>query len=775
MTRSGRDEHRRGANAPGIAILAAGTFLLVAATARAQPLVATPRANSPEPRFLVKQLSATGRPGDVELSSGIRLDEIDAVAQNRLAAIAAYLADEQWPEAIEALEGLARDFGAKVIEVSPGRYVSVREYFHRRIAALPAEALHIYRGPVDDVAHQWLLQGISTRDPAPLVRLLHQFFCSSWGDDALTALGEMSLERGEYGAARSYWEAIHPALRAPDGRSMWLAAADLNWDATATQVVDILADAKGPSTELVFPDSDLDLAGIRARLVLTSILEGALRRAEMELDILRGLHPSASGRIAGREVDYAEFLAAMLAEARRAEPAAEPQIAGGDWTTFGGSPARTGRAAQAGVVGASSWKKPISLPPPPQANFAMSQSYGLPGVRVAEDFNAPFCYYPFVAGDLLLVGHSAAIYAFDLATGEPAWGQSGGAIFESDRFNPPPRRTIQEGLGVPRYLLTIDGSRLFARVGDPITAQPPDAEAEEDAGELICLDLAGGGRLAWKTAPDKPGWSFDGAPVAAGDRLYIAMRKSDVRPQAYVACLDATTGAILWRVFICAAETPSRGQVGEVTSNLLTLADETLYFNTNMGAVAAVSAEDGRILWITTYPRSTAGDGESSDYRNRDLVPCIVDRGLVITAPADYPEIFALEASTGRLAWSCPAATDAVHLVGIYGSSVLASGRHLSWIDVDTGRAIRRWPDSDDSGEVGFGRPALAGGEVFWPTRALVRVFDAQTGRQTREPLRLDALGARTGNLVIAGGRLLIASSDRVYGFLLSDEHQHEE
>ena len=80
---------------------------------------------------------------------------------------------------------------------------------------------------------------------------------------------------------------------------------------------------------------------------------------------------------------------------------------------------------------------------------------------------------------------------------------------------------------------------------------------EGRSGYLVCLDLAAEGRLVWRL-PDKSSaddqkwaqdekWSFEGSPLVAGGDVYVAMRKSDVRPQAYVACFDVETGRRRWR------------------------------------------------------------------------------------------------------------------------------------------------------------------------------------------------------------------------------------
>ena len=134
-----------------------------------------------------------------------------------------------------------------------------------QLAALPPEALKLYRDRVDPVARKWYEQGIANRDPKPLRNIVDQAFASSFGDDALMALGQIALESGDFAAARWDWERIVP-VRNPDP------AVPQAW----------------PS----YPDTNLDLAAVRARLVLVSILEGATERARGELAAYRKLHPT---------------------------------------------------------------------------------------------------------------------------------------------------------------------------------------------------------------------------------------------------------------------------------------------------------------------------------------------------------------------------------------------------------------------------------------------------------------------------------------------------
>ena len=50
----------------------------------------------------------------------------------------------------------------------------------------------------------------------------------------------------------------------------------------------------------------------------------------------------------------------------------------------------------------------------------------------------------------------------------------------------------------------------------------------------------------------------------------------------------------------------------EWPNNPLSLADDTLYYNTNLGAVVALRASDGQVRWLCRYRRSGLSDDESS-------------------------------------------------------------------------------------------------------------------------------------------------------------------
>ncbi|MEX0679007.1 MAG: PQQ-binding-like beta-propeller repeat protein [Pirellulales bacterium] len=754
------------------------------------------------PLVAASSAAAQFSPGPFELSGSVTLDEADSSVRTHLERVKAYVSDGQWDEAVESLRRVMESDGTKMIAITGRRYVNLADFCHVQIASLPGEALALYRQRVDPLAQTWYDEGLAKRDAKRLAEVVDKMFCSSWGDDALWVLGEIELEQGHYSAARRSWELLIevPPGRVPQpifaaARKRADAQADVaalldKWyvlnegapepyyemrgsgilpDDASAALVNFWKSCRLPFTRLSYPGTTLARADIRARLILVSIMEGSLVRAGEEIEAFNELHPGATGRFAGRTVNLGQTLAS-LAHAAGSWPQAEPTD---DWTTFGGNYARSKIAAHKLDLGPLAWE-PISLGEALSADSANTRAYSLR--RIGEDSQRLMSYHPLVVGDLIVVNNESQIFAFDLKSGAPAWPgnpeRPKGEIYADENARLGTNRG-HRGLGVPRFNMTAHDGKLFARMGSQVTSHSLESYESRSGGYLVCLDLSAQGRMVWKPdgrmLPDDDKWAFEGAPVVDGSDLYVAMRKSDVRPQAYVACFDVETGRRRWRTMVCSAETPGGGQVAEITHNLLTFDQGTLYYNTNLGVVAAISARDGRLQWATLYPRAEKAAPDGRDKRTahfyRDLNPCIYDRGKLLVAPADCESIFALDAGSGELVWDSPLPEDVVHLLGVGAGNLLASGDSLWWIDVERGKVRKRWPDTTP---LGHGRGILMGDQVVWPTNPELYVFDqdpSDRGSKPHPPILLSERQAVGGNLVAAGGLLLIATPDKLIAF----------
>ena len=101
---------------------------------------------------------------------------------------------------------------------------------------------------------------------------------------------------------------------------------------------------------------------------------------------------------------------------------------------------------------------------------------------------------------------------------------------------------------------------------------------------------------------------------------------------------------------------------------------------------------------------------------------------------------------------------DVVHLLGVAGDCLIASGQQLYWIGIAGPRAgniAHVWPEGPD--KPGYGRGVLAGSVRPLADAGEDLCLRQQTARLKKE-IDLGPLGVRGGNLLVADGRLLIAT-----------------
>ena len=529
-------------------------------------------------------------------------------------------------------------------------------------------------------------------------------------------------------------------------------------------------------------------------------------RAAIELAALEVLYPLAEGTLGGAQGRFVDRLQAIMQESAN-WPAARQSP---DWHTFGGNPARSKIVPrEIDPAGRPLWS--CSLPQLAARNESLRRGRLLP----ADDARSLLSYHPVVFGQTVLVKVDALgdshVVALDLRTGQRLWqadhsrGLSAEARSGASGGDPSPaagklRAEPARQAGIVRHTLSATGNTVFARADSPAAApsvrQAP-ASATEEQGALLGLDIASQGQplVGFPIYPPSNEWTFEGTPLSDGNALYVAMRRArGGQSQLHVAAFELQsaaarssehspnsrpTGRLKWQTRICSSATPSGGEADQRSHLLVTLDSGRIYLNTSAGAVAALNAADGRLLWVLKYPRAAAGTGVPTAQRwFRDLTPCLAAKDLLIVSPADCRQIFAADAASGQLAWALPpgAADDAMHLLGVQNDVLLASGDALYWIDACTGRLLTQFPRGQPGGAAqavpmprGFGRGVLAGGNVWWPTRESIFVFAAEPlttdfGRQPRlvREIPLAPRGLTGGNLVLAGGVLLIAGGDRL-------------
>lgn len=695
----------------------------------------------------------TGVPGRVGAQlprrPGARFHPDSSVtAQSLLRTAGEHARDRQWAEAIELYRRVIREHGGTVALVPPEEpgadprlgsqlFVDVRQECHRRLAALPAEALAIYRRRVDPEAERLFREGRANRDRAALRRVVEESFCSSWADDALNALGDLAFRDGRFGEALACYRRIV---------------------------------SDDPAT-LAVPEPDLPEASIAAKKVLCRAALGDRDLAAAVEEFDRD-YPGAEGALAGRKGPLRESLAAAV----RSDGLAVPAPSDDRWSTFAGSASRS-RVAPAPVdVGSFQWKvrlMPVPARQPGPMAPRMPPAFGAGPPRADRGL----AYHPIVLGDQVVVADANRLSAYNLgdrpisgaanAAGEAevkvAWDQA-----LSRETSAPLARNMTAG--TPRHTVTGYGDRIFARLG------PSGARMGPSFVVAVRNNREVDGKLLWRRASNDVALPrgaagavaraavFEGTPLADERNVYVALTEAGVMTALYVACLDAETGATRWVRFVGEATPPGDAFGEDIGSRLLTLDAGTVYYQTNLGVVAALDVETGALHWLATYPQRD-GRGEPGG-TERDLNPAVAHDGLVIVAPADSPEILAFDAHTGRLAWRNEKMGDVAHVLGVAKGRLVATGNRVHFLDVRNGRSLGYWPPSG-AGYTGYGRGLLAGEQVYWPTRTEIHVLDVATGlKSDRGPIPLQqAFGTTGGNLAVGDGYLVVAQEDALVVF----------
>jgi outer membrane protein assembly factor BamB len=676
---------------------------------------------------------------------GVFLDT-DSAAAKALGAARDLVANRQWSDVIDLVRQVSEQHPDRVVQVDPGRYVNVATYCNMLLASLPEEGLKLHRASVDAQARRWYESAQATGDDQDLERIVKLAFHSSWGDEALLLLGDRAWERGEVSLARAFWEKLLPVVP-PDPAVI-------------------------PSPALYYPAPDCDLALVRARLVLASLMLGQVERGQRELEAFKRLHPRAAGTIAGRAGELAATLASFIEEAQERQS----REVGGNSATFAGNVQRNQVEPRNIEVGAVKWTVPLreyrQERPPLRVEEGFGRWWG--GFRPMAERPVPgpvqesLSYYPAVAQQVLYYCDETSVYAWNLFPQdkpEPAWGRDA-VIFTLPGASPAKKRS-----GWARFSVSIDGGRLFARLGRMAPVRGAAAVQSGPESALVCLDLEREGDLSWVVRADElesggGRWVFDGAPLADRGRVFAALRRSDPQMQLNVACFDAGSGRLLWNRKVCIGVEPFGREYEDLRNQMLSLADDSLYFNTNAGAIAALDVYDGGVKWVATYAHVEAESLEALDKRSmHGPNPCVVHDGVIYAAPYDCDRILALDAGTGIPLWDRALDGNVHQLLGVVQRRLVAAGDRLWALDAQTGRVA--WNEGHDAPDAAtHGRGAIAGGMVYWPRREEILVIEAATGRRRR---LIDLSGhhqaAGGGNLLVAGGLLIAAQAQRLLVF----------
>jgi len=597
-------------------------------------------------------------------------------------------AKRQWRKALELYQRVADYHGKDGAQplVPDGRdpdlFLPVQQVAAAEVARLPQEALRLYREIHDEAAEALYRLGLRSRDRQGLSAVGTRYLASSWGDDALAALGALAFERGDFVGALSAWERLVAFC----------------------------------------PEPSVSVLSLEARMLMCRRALGQTRKAKVDERVHAG----------GSEMSIRELLASAP---RPGEPRALSE-----WPMLAGTPAGARPGPPVAEVGEPLWRWQLANPQLSEREAATCRREGIPlplnicpttrggMVFVADQTSVwaldaatgelrwafPESVRPWLAGPFADTPHAVAcdgelavarlgdsVVALEAATGRVVWRRS----FRPPEPHPEGQDEKDHSLGSKvRVLLT------SPVVADGVVVLGLTELCEEARTSVVALDLGTGERL-WRvfvcsrTIPAFLGLGgLPSAPAVEGSSVYFLSNLG------VAAAIDLGSGAVRWvRRYPSQAAQLRRSSIARnrrwasnppvVTHGLVLIAPQDGW------QLLAIDAVDGSLCWAA--PRAGA----------RYLVG--VTDGKVF---AVGEEVAALDVLTGKRLWS-------VTLPGV------AEGRPALSRDallVPTERALLRVAISDGALAVerlwqdgeGAGNLALAGGQLVAATARDVLVFE---------------------------------------------------
>ncbi|HZE96938.1 MAG TPA: PQQ-binding-like beta-propeller repeat protein [Planctomycetota bacterium] len=637
----------------------------------------------------------------------------------------------RYVEALGIYEEALGNGPACVVPVEGTRWVGIRDYILGQVASWPEEGKAAYRRRADPLAEHAFQGAKRSRDVEALERLVDQYPFSSVVDDALALIANLRLDAGECGAAA---EAL--------GR---------------------LLDREGGG----------DRSVTIARLGLALACDG--RRKELE-DLIRRVErdlPAATVQVGENPVSLAKHLTALSSEVRErstATPLALPA-----WESIGGGPSGT-RLAEPGVdLAKVAWADVVGLP-----NLDGNSDEPLARRSSALQLSAEFRpLFPAVSDGILYVHNGIVLtaYNFYAKQAEKLWQfrvptPSGEVMFDNRVIFAP---MVHDGRVYANLISSVGGEENqlgYVRVKFPFPRRG-----------LYSFD-AYTGKLLWKVGGKfgaealEENASFATAPVADGGRLYVGAVKQKLSTdpfQHYVLCIDAVTGRIVWSTYVASGGTEINlfgNSTRESLGSPVSIGEDTVYYCTNHGAIAALDRKTGRIRWAQQYRQQPVMPTRSVYVQKNRLEwvnsPPVVARGTVVVTPTDSPMLYAFDAQTGQLRWDAPRGQDLRTIYGVKDGTLVLGGERVELRELLTGRQASP-PMADELR--GSGRGVIAPDGIYVPGQDKLRrlnwdgTWDESLAR--RWPGVSDG-----GNLIIVDGAVVLATQDAIQVFF--DRHDQE-
>lgn len=602
---------------------------------------------------------------------------------------------KNWKSALDSLQRIVENSEDALFFREQREWVSIQSEAQRVIGTLPSEALELYRTQYSALSRQLLNRAVQGNDVELLSRVSRLYFHTSGGYEATDRLGNVHLDRGEFGLASRLFHTLWEVHAPPAQARSW-----------------------------------------RLKALLAFRKAGQKTWADaLWQEIAAGLPPTLE--IGGRPVDPRKWLEAQgLPVAPPLEPLAE-------WPVFFGNKQRTGRPVGSQPLLLNRWSQPTT-----QLETLRNNLENLADDEADKGTPPLPGFMPIMVGDRIAYRTFSGVQVVDAATGKPLWKTETDEPIEellstrTDVSGNPyagNRRGIlqfgpigyQPGMD-PQPLsnlayrnsnfgqLSSDGTRLFV-LEDPQAASPRQPghfwgeditmAAQPQTNTLTAYDLATG-RPVWEAGGEDygeafqlplAGYFFFGTPLFDGHELLLVgeqLKKNEIR----LFGLDPATGKVRWSQLVGVAELGiSRDIFRRWWSAPTATGEGVIVTPTTANWIVGVDRLTHSLLWGHHFPRRATGNN-GPQHETQAMVqqvalfgrwypsPPIIARQRVIHAPQEANLLVCLDLFSGKELWQIPR-SDMLAVAGVFDETVLLIGRSaLVAVSLQNGQPLWKVP-----------------------------------------------------------------------------------
>ncbi len=622
------------------------------------------------------------------------------------------LADHgQWIEAAELLQRTIETAGDKLVRVSPGRYVGIREHVNDVIAGWPRVGIEAYDDLYERDVEAALTTLSTSRAVSDLLALFHQYFCTTGAAALADTLGQLAIESGDLALAEHVYRRVLEH----------------------------------------HPDRALFAPRYHVMLTMISAMRGDRPIDQTDLD------PEATVRWMGQE----RRLRDVIVEAGENFTSLRERTSADEWPVFGGNSERN-RSASTRVDEFGLLWQSDAFTPRSGVGEGDQDDITFGGDR---DRARNLSVFPVVDGELIVAQRFREIVAIHRNTGAAAW------RFRADDFSSTSYAYLEEQ-PPPWDSPTIHEARVYAALPGE-TVPYYSYESPRSPPELVCLE-AETGRTVWRIDPEsiKDVFAevlFDSAPIIRHGRMYVVgrRRRSFGFEDCYLYSFHAATGTPELRTHLGSASTGTFGS-RQATKTITALHGDTVFVCTNLGSIAAVSAHTGTVRWLALYERRRQNTEDEGGWTGRQAKPWHFNPvtwsdGRLIVLPTDSGSLMVLSAEDGTLLQSIPVSSlgQMEAVLGVRGDTICGVGREATCFNLTTGEKL--WSSPLPEGASLYGRGVWADDRLLVPTTLSLCTFDVSSGSRIDTRWHSEGEG---GNLLALRDQVIVAEPDRICAYV---------